>query len=46
VVLRASGTESLVRIMVEAEDDGDAHRIADSLHALVLSTLGTPGAQD
>ena len=46
VLLRASGTESLVRIMVEAEDDGDAHRVADSLHAVVVEALGTPGVRE
>jgi phosphoglucosamine mutase len=31
VLVRASGTERLVRVMVEAEDDATAHRIADEL---------------
>jgi len=44
VLLRASGTEPLIRIMVEAEDAADAHRIADALRELVVSTLGAPGA--
>ena len=44
VLLRASGTESLVRIMVEADDGADAHRVADSLRAVVVGSLGTPGA--
>ena len=37
VLIRASGTEPLIRVMVEAEDAGQAksmaHRIADKLHA-------------
>ena len=45
VVLRASGTESLVRIMVEAERDADAQRIADSLRTVVVGALGIPGRQ-
>jgi phosphoglucosamine mutase len=40
VVLRASGTEPLVRVMVEATDPDDAHRIADSLRSIVLAELG------
>jgi phosphoglucosamine mutase len=31
VLVRASGTEPLVRVMVEAEDEATAHRIADEL---------------
>jgi phosphoglucosamine mutase len=31
VLVRASGTERVVRVMVEAEDDASAHRIADEL---------------
>jgi phosphoglucosamine mutase len=40
VVLRASGTEPLVRVMVEATDPDDAHRIADALRAVVVAELG------
>jgi phosphoglucosamine mutase len=43
VLLRASGTESLVRIMVEAQDDAVAHRVAHELQAVVVSALGSPG---
>ena len=35
VLLRASGTEPLVRVMVEAESDVDAHRAAEDLAAIV-----------
>ena len=45
VLLRASGTESLVRIMVEAQDDADAHRVADSLRTVVVGALGAPGGR-
>jgi phosphoglucosamine mutase len=31
VLVRASGTEPLVRVMVEAEDEATAHRVADEL---------------
>jgi phosphoglucosamine mutase len=37
ILVRASGTEPLVRIMVEAEDDVTAHRVADDLAARVAS---------
>ena len=39
VLLRASGTEPLVRVMVEAESAQLAQEIADSLAALVKSEL-------
>jgi phosphoglucosamine mutase len=39
VLLRASGTESLVRVMVEANDLDLAQKIADSLAQLVRSEL-------
>jgi phosphoglucosamine mutase len=42
VVLRASGTEPCVRIMVEAEDDGELVRIVEDLRSTVLITLGAP----
>ena len=40
VVLRASGTEPLVRVMVEATDPDDAHRIAERLRSIVIEELG------
>lgn len=40
VLLRASGTEPLVRVMVEAEDAGTAERVARDLAALVAAQLG------
>jgi phosphoglucosamine mutase len=43
VLLRASGTEPLVRIMVEAEDDADAQRVAAALRDVVVGALGGPG---
>jgi phosphoglucosamine mutase len=42
VVLRASGTEPLVRVMVEAEDEAQLHRIVDELRTSVLRALGDP----
>jgi len=39
VLLRASGTESLVRVMVEADELGIAEKIADSLAQLVRLEL-------
>ena len=39
VLLRASGTESLVRVMVEANDLELTQKIADSLAQLVRSEL-------
>ena len=39
VLLRASGTESLVRVMVEANDLELAQKVADSLAQLVRSEL-------
>ena len=39
VLLRASGTEPLIRVMVEAEVASDAQQFADSLAALVKSEL-------
>jgi phosphoglucosamine mutase len=35
VLVRASGTEPVVRIMVEAEDEGDAHRHVEAIAAAV-----------
>ena len=40
VVLRASGTESLVRVMVEAASDNLAEEIARSLADIVKAELG------
>ena len=39
VLLRASGTEPLIRVMIEAEDAEDAQQFAQSLAALVKSEL-------
>jgi phosphoglucosamine mutase len=39
VLLRASGTEPLIRVMVEAESAIDAHELSTSLAALVKSEL-------
>jgi phosphoglucosamine mutase len=41
VLLRASGTEPLVRLMVEAEDEAVLHRIVDELRTSVLDALGS-----
>jgi len=38
VVLRPSGTEALVRVMVEAPTDDDAHRIAERLARVVAAS--------
>jgi phosphoglucosamine mutase len=40
VLLRASGTEPLVRVMVEASSDNLAQEIATSLAAVVKAELG------
>ena len=40
VLLRPSGTEPLVRVMVEAREDAIAHDAADHLAALVASRWG------
>jgi phosphoglucosamine mutase len=42
VLVRASGTEPMVRIMVEAEDDAEMRRTAEELRAVVLAALGDP----
>ena len=39
VLVRASGTESAVRIMVEAEDPGQAQQVADRLVAAVRTAM-------
>ena len=44
ILLRASGTEPLIRIMVEAQDDTEAHRVAEDLRSVVVGSLGVPGA--
>ena len=44
VLLRASGTEPLVRVMVEAADAEVAQREADALAEVVVDRLGTPSA--
>jgi phosphoglucosamine mutase len=41
VVVRASGTEPLVRVMVEAEDAATAQAHADAVAEAVRRTLGT-----
>jgi phosphoglucosamine mutase len=40
IVLRPSGTEPLVRVMVEHEDEKELHRIADALASEVERELG------
>ena len=40
VLLRASGTESLIRVMVEASSDNLAQEIATTLAAVVKAELG------
>jgi phosphoglucosamine mutase len=40
VLLRASGTEPLIRVMVEASSDNLAQEIAASLAAVVKAELG------
>ena len=42
VLVRASGTEPLVRVMVEAEAGDDADRHAEELADAVRSSLGGP----
>ena len=39
ILVRASGTESLIRVMVEAQEMQTAQKIADSLAELVRSEL-------
>jgi phosphoglucosamine mutase len=39
VLLRPSGTEPLVRVMVEAADAGHARRVADQLAGVVKERL-------
>ncbi|MBU3748693.1 MAG: phosphoglucosamine mutase, partial [Burkholderiaceae bacterium] len=40
VLLRASGTEPLIRVMVEAATDDDARRVASDLADAVAKRLG------
>ena len=40
VLVRASGTEPLVRVMVEAPSQDEAHRYADGIAAVVTAQLG------
>lgn len=40
VLVRASGTEPVVRVMVEAEDEGQARRHAEAIAASVRRSLG------
>ncbi|NBR23455.1 MAG: phosphoglucosamine mutase [Micrococcales bacterium] len=40
VLLRASGTEPLIRVMVEAADEGTAHSWADRIARVVENNLG------
>jgi len=40
VLIRYSGTENLVRVMVEGEDDGLIRRIADDLAAVLVAEIG------
>ena len=46
VVLRASGTEPVVRVMVEAQDAGECERICNDLARLVREQIGTPQATE
>jgi phosphoglucosamine mutase len=39
VLVRASGTEPLIRVMVEAESEEEATRHADAISAVVRSSL-------
>jgi phosphoglucosamine mutase len=45
VLLRPSGTESVVRVMVEAQTAAEARRVAERLAEVVKSSLG-PVASD
>jgi len=45
VVLRPSGTEALVRVMVEAPTDADCDRWCATIAAVVESSLGSPGGR-
>jgi phosphoglucosamine mutase len=41
VVVRASGTEPVVRVMVEAEDETECERLCEELSGLVQREIGT-----
>jgi phosphoglucosamine mutase len=43
VLVRASGTEPLVRVMVEAPSESEAHEVCERLAALVERELGATG---
>ena len=43
ILVRYSGTENLVRVMVEGEDDALIRRIADDLAAVLLAELSRHG---
>lgn len=43
VLLRASGTEPLVRVMIEAEEEHTAHRAAEQLCEVVAAVAGATG---
>ncbi|MBW3653904.1 MAG: hypothetical protein KY433_10010 [Actinobacteria bacterium] len=44
VLVRASGTEPTVRVMVEAGEEGRAREVADELADAVAAALGGPAA--
>jgi phosphoglucosamine mutase len=44
VLVRASGTEALVRLMVEAEDEAEVQHVVDALRSSVLDALGAPAS--
>ncbi len=46
VLVRASGTEPLVRVMVEASSEELAHRYADEIAAVVTAELGEEESND
>jgi phosphoglucosamine mutase len=43
ILIRASGTEPVIRVMVEAEDDAHARQLTAELVALVAKSLGSQG---
>jgi phosphoglucosamine mutase len=45
ILVRASGTEPVVRVMVEADDDDEARALTEELAALVRTTLGASTAR-